>query len=427
MPLGAHDLLVFMLQLGLLLGLAVLLGRLAARLRMPAIVGELTVGVLLGPSLLGHVVPALTFTRLHLLDAVGQVGVLLLVAITGIQLDFRLVRRRGATAAKVSVAGLVVPLALGVAAGYLLPASLLVEGTSVTVFALFLGVATCVSAIPVIAKTLTDMKLLHRDVGQLCLTAGMVDDAFGWFMLSIVSAMATTGVRTGQIVLSLVYLAALVPFALWVGRPLVRWTMRAATRSAEPGTAGAAAVVLVLLAAAGTHALGLEAILGAFVCGVLLGRSGHADASWLAPLRTIVLSVLAPLFFATAGLRMDLTLLARPDVLAASGVVLGVAIVGKFLGAYLGALLSRMSAWEAFALGAGMNARGVIEVIVAMVGLRIGIIDTAMYTIVIVVAIVTSLMAPPILRVAMRRVELTAEERLRRAEHDQLVEPGRRA
>ncbi|MFI6182312.1 cation:proton antiporter [Nonomuraea sp. NPDC051191] len=427
MPLGAHDLLVFMLQLGLLLGLAVLLGRLAERLRMPAIVGELTVGVLLGPSLLGHVVPALTFTRLHLLDAVGQVGVLLLVAITGIQLDFGLVRRRGATAAKVSVAGLVVPLALGVAAGYLLPASLLVEGTSVTVFALFLGVATCVSAIPVIAKTLTDMKLLHRDVGQLCLTAGMVDDAFGWFMLSIVSAMATTGVRTGQIVLSLVYLAALVPFALWVGRPLVRWTMRAATRSAEPGTAGAAAVVLVLLAAAGTHALGLEAILGAFVCGVLIGRSGHADASWLAPLRTIVLSVLAPLFFATAGLRMDLTLLARPDVLAASGVVLGVAIVGKFLGAYLGALLSRMSAWEAFALGAGMNARGVIEVIVAMVGLRIGIIDTAMYTIVIVVAIVTSLMAPPILRVAMRRVELTAEERLRRAEHDQLVEPGRRA
>ncbi|MFF0861279.1 cation:proton antiporter [Nonomuraea sp. NPDC003560] len=426
MPLGAHELLVFMLQLGLLLGLAVLLGRLAVRLRMPAIVGELTVGVLLGPSLLNHLAPALKFTQLHLLDAVGQVGVLLLVAITGVQLDFGLVRRRGATAVKVSVAGLVVPLGLGVAAGFLLPASLLVEGTSVTVFALFLGVATCVSAIPVIAKTLTDMKLLHRDVGQLCLTAGMVDDAFGWFMLSVVSAMATTGVRTGQIVLSLVYLVALVPFALWVGRPLVRWTMRAATRSDEPGPAVAAAVVLVLLAAAGTHALGLEAILGAFVCGALIGRSGHADAAWLAPLRTIVLSVLAPLFFATAGLRMDLTLLSRPDVLAAAGVVLGVAIVGKFLGAYLGALLSRLSAWEAFALGAGMNARGVIEVIVAMVGLRIGIIDTAMYTIVIVVAIVTSLMAPPILRVAMRRVELTAEERLRRAEHEQLVEPGRR-
>lgn len=423
MPLGAHELLVFILQLGLLLGLAVLLGRLAERLRMPAIVGELTVGVLLGPSLLDHLAPGLKFTQLHLLDAVGQVGVLLLVAITGIQLDFGFVRRRGSTAAKVSIAGLVIPLVLGVAAGYLLPASLLGEGTSVTVFALFLGVATCVSAIPVIAKTLTDMKLLHRNIGQLCLTAGMVDDAFGWFMLSIVSAMATTGVRTGQIVLSLISLVALVPFAIWIGRPLVRWTMRAATRSAEPGSAVAVAVVLVLLSAAGTHALGLEAILGAFVCGALIGRSGHADAEWLTPLRTIVLSVLAPLFFATAGLRMDLTLLARPAVLAASGVVLGVAIVGKFLGAYLGALLSRMSGWEALALGAGMNARGVIEVIVAMVGLRLGIINTEMYTIVIVVAIVTSLMAPPILRIAMRRVEITSEERLRRAAQDQLVEP----
>jgi Kef-type K+ transport system membrane component KefB len=423
MPLGAHELLVFILQLGLLLGLAVLLGRLAERLRMPAIVGELTVGVLLGPSLLDHLAPGLKFTQLHLLDAVGQVGVLLLVAITGIQLDFGFVRRRGSTAAKVSIAGLVIPLVLGVAAGYLLPASLLGEGTSVTVFALFLGVATCVSAIPVIAKTLTDMKLLHRNIGQLCLTAGMVDDAFGWFMLSIVSAMATTGVRTGQIVLSLISLVALVPFAIWIGRPLVRWTMRAATRSAEPGPAVAVAVVLVLLSAAGTHALGLEAILGAFVCGALIGRSGHADAEWLTPLRTIVLSVLAPLFFATAGLRMDLTLLARPAVLAASGVVLGVAIVGKFLGAYLGALLSRMSGWEALALGAGMNARGVIEVIVAMVGLRLGIINTEMYTIVIVVAIVTSLMAPPILRIAMRRVEITSEERLRRAAQDQLVEP----
>ncbi|MCA2185603.1 cation:proton antiporter [Nonomuraea cavernae] len=423
MPLGAHELLVFMLQLGLLLGLAVLLGRLSVRLRMPAIVGELTVGVLLGPSLLNQLAPGLKFTQLHLLDAVGQVGVLLLVAITGIQLDFGLVRRRGSTAAKVSIAGLVVPLALGVATGYLLPASLLAEGTSVTVFALFLGVATCVSAIPVIAKTLTDMKLLHRNVGQLCLTAGMVDDAFGWFMLSIVSAMATTGVRTGQVVLSLISLVALVPFAVWIGRPLVRWTMAAATRSAEPGPAVAVAVVLVLLSAAATHALGLEAILGAFVCGILIGRSGQADAEWLAPLRTIVLSVLAPLFFATAGLRMDLTLLAQPAVLAASGIVLGVAIVGKFLGAYLGALLSRMSGWEALALGAGMNARGVIEVIVAMVGLRLGIINTEMYTIVIVVAIVTSLMAPPILRIAMRRVEITSEERLRRAAQDQLVKP----
>jgi Kef-type K+ transport system membrane component KefB len=425
MPLGAHQLLIFVLQVGLLLMLAVLLGRLAVRLGMPAIVGELAVGVLLGPSLLAHVAPAVSDWLLpreagqfHLLDAVAQIGVLLLVGLTGIQLDFKLVRRRGATAAKISIAGLVIPLGFGIATGYLLPASLLADNVDVTVFAMFLGVAMCVSAIPVIAKTLMDMNLLHRNVGQLCLTAGMLDDAFGWFMLSIVSGMATTGIRASGIALSLLFLVAVVVFAIVVGRPLVRVVMRHAR---EPGTAVVAVVVMVLLSAAGTHALGLEAILGAFVCGILIGRSGRVEATWLAPLRTVVLSVLAPLFFATAGLRMDLTRLAEPSVLAAAVVVLVVAVAGKFLGAYIGARLSRLTRWEALALGAGMNARGVIEVIVAMVGLRLGVLNDETYTIIVLVAIVTSLMAPPILRFTMNRVEQTAEEKLRLAEHDELV------
>ncbi|WP_371778533.1 cation:proton antiporter [Streptosporangium subroseum] len=425
MPLGAHQLLIFVLQVGLLLMLALLLGRLAARLGMPAIVGELAVGVLLGPSLLAHVAPAVSDWLLpreagqfHLLDAVAQIGVLLLVGLTGIQLDFKLVRRRGATAAKISIAGLVIPLGFGIATGYLLPASLLADNVDVTVFAMFLGVAMCVSAIPVIAKTLMDMNLLHRNVGQLCLTAGMLDDAFGWFMLSVVSGMATTGIRASGIALSLLLLVAVVVFAIVVGRPLVRVVMRNAR---EPGTAVVAVVVMVLLSAAGTHALGLEAILGAFVCGILIGRSGRVEAAWLAPLHTVVLSVLAPLFFATAGLRMDLTRLAEPSVLAAAAVVLVVAIAGKFLGAYIGARLSRLTRWEALALGAGMNARGVVEVIVAMVGLRLGVLNDETYTIIVLVAIVTSLMAPPILRFTMNRVEQTAEERLRLAEHDELV------
>jgi Kef-type K+ transport system membrane component KefB len=126
-----------------------------------------------------------------------------------------------------------------------------------------------------------------------------------------------------------------------------------------------------------------------------------------------VLAVFAPLFFATAGLRMDLTALARPVVLLAGVALLVVAVAGKFAGAFIGALSSRLSRWEALALGAGMNARGVVQVVVATVGLRLGVLDTATYTIVILVAIATSVMAPPILRWAMGRVERTAEEDLR--------------
>ncbi|HEX4812336.1 MAG TPA: cation:proton antiporter [Nonomuraea sp.] len=417
-PLGAHPLLLLLLQLGALLLTAVALGRLAVRWRMPAVVGELCAGVILGPSVLHHAAPDLATwllprdaEQVHLLDAVGQVGVLLLVGITGSHLDLGLVRRRGATAAKVSLFGLVVPFALGVGAA-LLPTPLSSGSPDRTVFALFLGVAMCVSAIPVIAKTLFDMNLLHRDIGQLTLVAGMVDDVFGWVMLSIVSVMATTGLHTHNVLLSVAYVLAVLAFAVLVGRPVVALVYR---RVRVPSTVAAVTVTLILLAAAGTHALGLEAVFGAFVMGILIGAWGKPDPGGIAPLRTVVLAVLAPVFFATAGLRMDLTALARPEILGAALLVLAVAVAGKFAGAYAGARLSRLSSWEALALGAGMNARGVIEVIVAMVGLRLGVLGPETYTIIILVAVATSLMAPPILRLAMSRIAPTAEEGHRHA------------
>ncbi|MEU5861951.1 cation:proton antiporter [Nonomuraea sp. NPDC047529] len=416
--------LVFLLQIAVMLALALGLGSLAARFRLPAVVGELFAGVLLGPSILAHVAPDLQRWlfpadpgQFHLLDAVGQIGVLLLVGLTGIHMDLNLVRRRAATAAGISAGGLIIPLGLGIATGFLLPRAIVPDGTDMTVFALFMGVAMCVSAIPVLAKTLIDMRLLHRNIGQLTLTAGMIDDAFGWFMLSIVSAMAVNAVTTGTVLTSLAYLAAIVVLALTVGRPLVRGAMRLAARSPEAGPTVGTAVVLVVLASAGTHALGLESVFGAFVMGMLIGSAGRVDPARLAPLRTVTLYGFAPVFFATAGLRMDLTALTRLPVLLAGLAVLAVAIVGKFVGAYAGARLSRLNRWEALALGAGLNARGVIEVVVAMVGLRLGILSVEAYTLVVLVAIVTSLMTPPILRAAMSRVEQTADEEIRETAH----------
>jgi Kef-type K+ transport system membrane component KefB len=137
----------------------------------------------------------------------------------------------------------------------------------------------------------------------------------------------------------------------------------------------------------------------------------------LAPLRAVVLGVLAPIFLASAGLRMDLTTLVRPEVAALGVSALAVAILGKFAGAYLGARTSRLSGWEALALGAGMNARGVVEVVLAMVGLRLGVLTTATYTVVVLVAVVTSVMAPPVIKFAMARIEPTPEEERRRRLH----------
>jgi Kef-type K+ transport system membrane component KefB len=414
-----HSLLVFLLQLSFLLLFALVLGRLAERFRMPAVVGELCAGVLLGPSLLQHGLPGFSDwlppgqpDQMHMLDATAQLGVLLLVGVTGAELNFGLVRKRGVTAARVSIAGLVLPLGLGIATGFALNGVLLPDGVDATVFAFFLGVAMCVTAIPVIAKTLLDMNLLHRDIGQLILSAGVVDDIVGWFLLSVVSAMATAGLTTGVVVAAVLHPVGVVLFALLIGRPLVGAALRRAGRAEGPAPTITTVVILVLFGAAATQAMELEAVFGAFVVGVLVGTSKDLDREKLEPLKTTVLAFLAPLFFAIAGLRMDLTGLRHPDVLAAALAVLAVAVIGKFSGAFLGARLSRLNRWEALALGAGMNCRGVVEVVVAMTGLRRSVLDTDSYTIIVLVAIVTSLMTPPVLRVAVARAEELADAEL---------------
>jgi Kef-type K+ transport system membrane component KefB len=412
--------LTFLLQLCLLLCLAVLFGRLVTRIGLPAVVGELLVGVILGPSLLGSLPAHLTgwlpqrdSGQLALVEVVGQLGVLLLVGITGAEMSLGMIRRRGTTALRVSVAGLVVPLGLGIGLGFLLPAMLFGANAGRTSFALFLGVAMCVSALPVIAKILMDLRLNQSTVGQLILTAGLVDDAVGWLLLSFVSAMATAGLTAASALSSVGALALVVIVAVTIGRPVVRIVLGRAGRSGEPAPVLGATVALILLAAAGAQAIGLEAVLGAFVCGILISSSGRLPENWMAPLRTFVLAVLAPVFFALAGLRMDLRLLAKPQVALAGLAVLAIAILGKFLGAYLGARLSRLNRWEALAIGAGLNARGVIEVIVATIGVKLGVLNTASYTVVVLVALVTSLMAPPLLRFAMARVERAGQPRVR--------------
>ncbi|GLY15091.1 cation:proton antiporter [Kineosporia rhizophila] len=429
-PLGPHVLMLFLLQISLLLTVAIVLGRLAVRFGLPALVGELMTGVLLGPSLLGATVPGLWdevlpagADQLHLVDAVGQIGLLLLVGVTGVQVDVAMLRRRGVTGLKVSLAGLLLPLALGIGAGFAVPASFLTDGTERSTFALFLGVAMCVTAIPVIAKTLADLGLLHRNIGQLTLAAGTVDDAVGWFLLSVVSAAATTGVRLGTVTWSVVYLLGFLFVALLLGRPLVAWALRLAGRSQDAGPRITVSVVVILIGATATQSMGMEAMFGAFVAGILISlarnnepedeRPGRSLWRDLTPLRTVTLSVLAPIFLATAGLRVDLTALTDPAVALTAVLLLGLAIIGKFAGAYLGARSSRMSHWEGIALGAGMNSRGVVEVVIATTGLRLGVLSSATYTVIVLIAVVTSVISPPILRLAMSRVDVTSEERER--------------
>jgi Kef-type K+ transport system membrane component KefB len=369
--------------------------------------------VVLGPSVLGAAAPAMqqwlfpaVAAQQNLLDAIGQVGILLLVGLSAAQLDLGFVRRKGKIVAGVSASAFLVPLALGIGIGFLAPKDLIGGESAPLVFALFSGTVLSVSAIPVIAKTLSEMRLLHRNVGQLTLASGTVDDALGWILLSVTGAMATVGVRAGDIAVTVVSLLGVLLVALVVLRPIVRGVLRRVDAT-EPNRVITLVVVVMLGCAAATQALHLEAILGAFVAGLVIG---NAQARALAPLLTVVNVIFAPLFLATAGLRVDLRVLADPIVAVAAAVVLLVAVFGKFLGAFVGAALVRLPVWERVALGAGLNARGAVEIVIAMAGLRLGVLNSASYTVVVFVAVATSVMAPPLLRSAMRRVDHDTEE-----------------
>jgi Kef-type K+ transport system membrane component KefB len=402
--LGSHQLLIFLLQAGLLLLLALLLGRLSAWLGLTAIVGELCTGVLAGPSILAHVAPRFSAWLLpqapgqfHLLDAVGQVGVLLLVGLTGMRMDLGLIRRRGRAAAAVGLGGLLVPLAFGVIIGFTLPAALVPDRSGRGLAALLLGVALSVSAIPVVAKIMLDLRMMHRDAGQLILCAAAIDDVAGWLLLSVCAFAAAGRIRLSSVAALVAGVAGVLVAAVLL-RPLVRMALRAAGRSPDVGPAVELVACLVLLAAAATQALKLEAVIGAFVCGMVIRASGGLDEARVEPLETAVLSVFAPLYFATAGLRMDLTELARPAVLLAGVAVLLAAVVSKAAGAYAGARLSRIPRWDGLVLAAGINARGIIGVIVATTGLQLGVLSPALYTVIVLAVILTTVMTPPLLR-----------------------------
>ena len=200
-PLGEHELLLFLLQFALLLVAARAMGIAATRLGLPSVVGELLAGFVLGPSLLGNVAPGLfdwvlrqNAQQFHLLEIVSWLGVIMLLILTGLETDVGLIARKGKGAAAISLGGIVVPFATGVGLGLLLPQEFLADPGKRLVFALFIGTATSISAIPVIAKVLMEMKIIRRDIGQITLAAGMIDDTIGWILLSIVTGLASSGV-----------------------------------------------------------------------------------------------------------------------------------------------------------------------------------------------------------------------------------------
>ncbi|MYH44916.1 MAG: hypothetical protein F4017_10860 [Acidimicrobiaceae bacterium] len=410
-PLDEHALLVFWTQLLVLVVAARAVGYAMRRVGLPSVVGQLAAGVVLGPSVFGAVWPSgfewfipQEEISSGALFAVTWIGVALLLVTAGFETDLALIRRLGRAAALVTGFSLLVPLAGGLATGLLLPADFVGGGADRTVFALFVALALSVSALAVIARILSELGLMRRDFGQITVAAGMANDVVGWVMLAVFTGFATAGqVSVTGTLRTVIGLAAFLALAMTLGQRAVDAGLRRVRRDG-PNLHGALGVAVFTMLAFGvaTQALGIEAVLGAFVAGVVLNRSRFQQHEVVHHIESLTNAFLAPVFFAMAGLRVDLALLGEGDALAWAGVVMVVAIVAKFAGAFVGARLAGQSQRAAVALGAGLNARGALEIVIASVGLSLGVFSETAYTVIVIVPLVTSVFAAASLRLAVR-------------------------
>ncbi|MDH3540195.1 MAG: cation:proton antiporter, partial [Acidimicrobiia bacterium] len=347
-PLDEHQVLLLLIQLLALVGLARLLGGLMKRIGQPSVVGELLAGVVLGPSLFGKIAPAAyewVFTDEPVVTSTvfgfAWLGVIMLLVVIGFETDLAIIRRFAKAAIFVSAGSLLIPLATGVTMGLLAPESFRGEGADPGIFAGFFALALAVSALPVVAKILLDLGFLRRNFGQITLAAGMTMDSVGWLLLAALAGISRENrLDLPNLARSIGGLALFLILAATVGRWGIDQTLK---RIMASGSSTAAALTITLLAAITgamvTQALELEAILGAFIVGILLATTRHQVVSVRDSIENLTAAFFAPIFFAFSGLRVDIGALASAEAaLWAFGVVV-VAILAKVGGTYIGARL----------------------------------------------------------------------------------------
>ncbi len=398
---SSFDLGRLILQLLAIVGAARVCGAALARLGQPRVVGEMLAGVLLGPSVLGQLSPRLSLAlfpaeSLALLQALAQVGVLIFMFLVGLELDVGLLRRNGRVAVIMSHASIVAPFLLGVALSLGLYAHFAPAGVPFVPFGLFMGAAMSVTAFPVLARILADRGLTRTALGVMAIACAAIDDVTAWCILAAVVIVARAGtLRELGPTLAGTAVYLLVMFTL-VRRWLGALVHRSLARGGRSESLLAAVMVVALASAWTTERLGIHALFGAFLVGALLPRSESVAEVLVERLRDLMVVLLLPVYFAFSGLRTTIGLLSDPATWAVCVVVLLVAILGKLGGTAIAARTVGMPWRHALALGALMNTRGLMELVILNVGLDIGVISPTLFTMMVVMALVTTALTTPL-------------------------------
>ncbi|MES2439400.1 MAG: cation:proton antiporter [Verrucomicrobiota bacterium] len=380
-----------------------LMGGFFTKFGQPAVVGEMAAGILLGPSLLGLLAPeffqfVFPASSLGTLKLLSQIGVCLFMFAVGMELEVGQVKNKAHTAVVVSHAGIVIPYFLGVVLAYFLYQSLARPGAGFTAFALFMGISMSITAFPVLARILQERGLSKTYLGTTAITCAAVDDVTAWSILAFVVAIArSTSIAASAFNLGLVVVFIAVMW--WIVRPgLPRWIGVKNLEAETPSRGLLAAMICVVLAAAlTTEIIGIHALFGAFLAGVIMPHAGNIRHKLGVRVENFSSVLFLPLFFAFTGLRTQLGLLDDVQGWLICFVIIAVATIGKLGGSALVARLTGMGWRDSLQLGALMNTRGLMELIALNIGYDLGILSPRIFTMLVIMALVTTMMTGPLL------------------------------
>lgn len=395
-----HPLSILILQILVIILISRVLGWLMSIIGQPTVIGEIIAGIMLGPSLLGLFFPAASeflfpVDSLNNLQFLSQIGLILFMFIIGMELDMGILKQRAKEAFFISNTSIIFPYLLGIILAYFLYEQFAPEGARFVSFALFMGIAMSITAFPVLARIVQERGITKTSLGMIVITSAAINDITAWGILAVVVAIANATAISGALVtifLSLIYIAVM----LLGVRPLLdRIASRYTVKETVSKTVVAAVFGMMLVSSYITETIGIHALFGAFMAGVIMPQNIKFKSIMAEKMEDVSLVLLLPLFFVYTGLRTQIGLLNNSDLWMSALWVILVAVIGKFAGSAIAARITGQSWKNSLTIGALMNTRGLIELVALNIGYDIGILSPEIFTILVLMALITTFMTGP--------------------------------
>ena len=412
MSLSSNDIVLFLFNLGIMLLFARGFGELMRYFKQPIVIGEIFAGLVLGPSILGYVFPDY-FNNLFssennfslILEGITSISVVLLMLVSGLEINLGGLVRNMKSTFYVSLFSLLIPFSFGFIFGFYNSdwGNVNIENGRI-IFALFLGVALSITALPIVAKTLMDLNLFKTRMGNIIISSAMINDLIGWIGFSIVVGLI--GIRLHEISLSTLLFVILFfyLFVLVVGRKLIHYVIPIVQEKLSyPGGIINFILILGFLSAAFTEYIGIHAIFGSFLIGIAIGDSAFLKENVKEIIQQFINNIFAPLLFISIGLKVNIW--TNLDLSLVFPILI-LAIAGKLIGGVIGSRVSGFGYNESMIIAHGMNSRGIMEIVLGLVALKNGIIGENFFVVLVIVAIVTSLMSGPFMKYYFKKIEL---------------------